>query len=87
MIIQMPSAKTTAEQLKMAEVLAANEINDTLADLEIIEEALSNTYLFKDFKIRELAIKHLSEFPQDDTRTSFSKEVLSKVYHHYFPGA
>jgi len=87
MIIPMPSMRTTAEQLKMAEILAANEINDTLADLEIIEEALANTYLFKDFKIRELAIKHLAEFKQNPENTSFSKEVLSEVYRHYFPSA
>lgn len=85
MIVSMPSTKTTAEQLKMAEVLAANEINDTLADLEIIEEALSNTYLFKNFPIRELAIKHLSSYKQNEENTSFSKEVLAEVYRHYFP--
>ena len=87
MIVSMPSTKTTAEQLKMAEVLAANEINDTLADLEIIEEALSNTYLFKNFPVRELAIKHLSNFKQNEENTSFSKEVLTEVYRHYFPNA
>ena len=87
MIIQMSSAKTTAEQLKMAEYLAANEIHETLADLEIIETALANTYMFKDFKIRELAIKHLAGFKQNPEKTSFSKEVLSEVYRHYFPPA
>ena len=74
------------EQEQMATVLASNEINDVLADFEIIEEALSKTYLFKDFPIRELAIKHLSNFKQNEDNSNFSKEVLAEVYRHYFPG-
>ena len=79
--------RLTEEQKQMATILASNEINDTLADLEIIEEALANTYLFKNFKIRELAIKHLSNYEQNEDNTSFSKEVLAEIYRHYFPGA
>lgn len=75
----------TKEQKEMATILASNEINDAMADLEILEEELSKTYLFKDFLVRELAVKHLSNFKQNEDNTSFSKEVLAEIYRHYFP--
>lgn len=77
--------RLTEEQKQMATVLAANEINDVMADLEILEEELSKTYLFKDFPVRELAVKHLSNFKQNEDNTSFSKEVLAEIYRHYLP--
>jgi len=76
--------RLTEEQKQMATILASNEINDVMADLEILEEELSKTCLFKDFPVRELALKHLSKFEQNEEHTSFSKEVLAEVYKHYF---
>ena len=79
--------RLTEEQKQMATVLAANEINDVMADLEILEEELSKTYLFKDFPARELAVKHLSNYKQNEENSSFSKEVLAEIYRYYFPSA
>jgi len=85
MIVSMKNTSASAEQLQMAEVLAANEINDVMADFEIIEESLQRTFLFKEFPLRQLAIRHLQRFQQNSEKTNFSRDVLQDIYKHYFP--
>ena len=78
--------KTLPEsELKFAETMAATEINEIMADIEIIEEQFENTFLFKDFKIKDLAIRHLQKFKKNKDGTSFDDSVLTDIYKFYFP--
>ena len=72
-------------ELKFAETMAATEINEIMADIEIIEEQFENTYLFKDFKIKDLAVEHLHKFSKNKDKNNFSDKVLMDIYKFYFP--
>ncbi len=47
MIKKMKPPRLTDKDKKAAEVIASNEINDVMADLEILGEEVDRTYLFK----------------------------------------
>jgi hypothetical protein len=85
MVIQMEDKALPESELKFAETMAATEINEIMADIEIIEEQFENTFLFKDFKIKDLAIQHLQKFKKNKDGTSFDDSVLTDIYKFYFP--
>ena len=76
--------RLTEEQKKMAEVALSNEINDVMADLEIMEEELDRTFLFKGLSLRECALRHLQMYPRSKDEISFNDEVLKDAYRYYF---
>ena len=51
----------TKEQKKMAEVALSNEINDVMANLEIMEEEMDRTSVFGELNLREVALKYLGQ--------------------------
>jgi hypothetical protein len=76
--------RLTEEQKQMATVLAANEINNIMADLEILEEELDKTYLFQRLTLRDHALKYLRKYPTTHDGKSFSDEVLEEIFKYYF---
>jgi hypothetical protein len=74
----------TEEQKKMAEVLLSNEINDVMADLEIMEEQLGKTAVFRELSLRELALKYLGQKVKQNPDGSVDEKVLQHVYRWYF---
>lgn len=87
MIIRMEDPGLSEKELQTAEILASNEINEIMADLEIMEEQLERSYLFQGLNLQEYAIEHLKKLPHNKDGTSFSNEVLSGVYQYYFGDA
>ena len=51
----------TEKQKKMAEVALSNEINDVMANLEILEEEMDRTSVFGELNLREVALKYLGQ--------------------------
>jgi phage gp29-like protein len=77
--------RLTEEQKKMAEVLLSNEINDVMADLEIMEEQLDKTAVFGELSLREIALKYLKQKVKQNPDGSVDEKVLQHVYKWYFP--
>ena len=77
--------RLTEEQKKMAETVLNNEINDVMANLEIIEEEMDRTLLFSELKLRETAVKYLSQKLKRNTDGSIDEKVLQEAYRWYFP--
>lgn len=69
---------------KAAEVVASNEINDVMADLEIVEEELDRTFLFKGMSLRQCALQHLRQYPRNKSGTSFDDKTLEDIFNYYF---
>ena len=84
MIIKMRDPDLTEKEIRAAEVMASNEINEVMADLEIVEEQLNQTYLFQGLPLRQYALQHLKKYPQNKEGNSFSNEVLTELYRYYF---
>ena len=84
MIIKMRDPGLTEKEMRAAEVMASNEINEVMADLEIVEEQLDQTYLFKGLPLQRYAIQHLQDKPRNKDGTNFSEEVLTDLYRYYF---
>ena len=77
--------KLTEEQKRLATVALSNEINDVMADLEILEEELDKTVLFSGMDLRKMAIGYLGEqFNLDPDDDDINEELLKRVYDHYF---
>ena len=68
----------------MAEVIMANEINDVMADLEILEEELDKTFLFSELDLRKQALEHLGRKVKQNPDGSYDEELLKRVYEYYF---
>ncbi len=77
--------RLTEEQKKMAETVLNNEINDVMANLEIIEEEMDRTLLFSELKLRETAVKYLSQKLKRNPDGSIDEKVLQEAYRWYFP--
>ena len=73
------------EQKKMAETVLNNEINDVMANIEIIEDELDRTFLFGELSLREAALKYLSQKLKRNPDGSIDEKVLQEVYRWYFP--
>ena len=84
MIKKIRPPRLTDKDKKAAEVIASNEINDVMADLEILEEELDRTYLFKGMMLREHALRYLQKHPKNKAGDSFSDEVLEEIFKYYF---
>jgi len=84
MIKKMKPPRLSEKDKKAAEVIAGNEINDVMADLEILEEELDRTYLFKGLTLREYALRYLQKYPRNKDGTSFSNEILEEIFKYYF---
>ena len=76
--------KLTEEQKRVATSLLHNEINDVMADLEIMEEELDKTFLFGEMSLRELAEGYIEERLKMNPDGSYDEELLKRVYDHYF---
>jgi phage gp29-like protein len=76
--------KLTEKQKKMAEVIMANEINDVMADLEILEEELDKTFLFSELDLRKQALEYLGRKVKQNPDGSYDEKLLKRVYEHYF---
>ena len=75
----------TKEQKEMASTLLSNEINDVMADLEIMDEALSRTAVFGELNLREIALKYLGQKVKQNQDGTVDEKVLERVYRWYFP--
>lgn len=84
MIIRMKDTRLSEESMKAAETLASNEINEIMADLEIMQDQLDQTYLFQGMNLKEYAIQHLKQIPRNKDCSSFSDEVLAGIHRYYF---
>ena len=84
MIKKMKAPRLSDKDRKAAEVILSNEINDVMADLEILEEELDNTYLFKGMTLREHALRYLQKYPKNKDGTSFREDILEDVFKYYF---
>ena len=76
--------RLTEEQKKMAEVVLSNEINDVMADLEIMEDELDKTAIFGELNLREIALKYLHQRVKRNPDGSVDEKVLQQVYKWYF---
>ena len=76
--------KLTEEQKRVATSLLRNEINDVMADLEIMEDELDKTFLFGELSLRELAESFIEERLKLNPDGSYDEELLKRVYEHYF---
>lgn len=65
----------TKEQKEMAKVALENEINEIMADLEIMEEELD---------LRGIASEYLKQRVKKNTDGSYDEELLKRVYRWYF---
>lgn len=74
----------TEKQKKMAEVALSNEINDVMANLEIMEESLDRTSVFGELNLREVALKYLGQKVKRNPDGSVDEKVLQHVYRWYF---
>ena len=76
--------KLTEEQKKAATVLLANEINDVMANLEILEDELDRTFLFSELDLRKQVLEHLGRKVKQNSDGSYDEELLKRVYEYYF---
>ena len=74
----------TEEQKKMAEIALSTEINDVMADREIMEEELDRTSVFGELNLREIALKYLGQKVKTNPDGSVDEKVLQHVYRWYF---
>ena len=74
----------TEKQKKMAEVILSNEINDVMADLEIMEEQLDRTAMFGELNLREIALKYLGQKVKRNPDGKVDEKTLQEVYRWYF---
>ena len=74
----------TEEQKKMAEVILSNEINDVMANLEIMEDELDKTAMFGELNLRKIALKYLHQRVKQNPDGSVDDKVLQEVYRWYF---
>ena len=74
----------TEEQKNMAEVILSNEINDVMADLELMENQLDKTAVFGELNLREIALKYLGQKVKRNPDGSVDEKVLQHVYRWYF---
>ena len=76
--------KLTEEQKRVATSLLRNEINDVMADLEILEEELDKTFLFSELDLRKQALEYLGRKVKQNPDGSYDEELLKRVYEYYF---
>lgn len=74
----------TEEQKKMAEVTLSNEINDVMANLEIMEDELDRTFLFREFDLRALALGYMNQKLKRNADGNVDEKVLQQVYNWYY---
>lgn len=84
MIKKMKPPRLSEKEKKAAEVIASNEINDVMADLEILEEELDRTYLFKGMTLRDHALRYLQKYPRNKEGTSLRDDTLEEIFKYYF---
>lgn len=75
----------TKEQKAAAEVMLSNEINEVMADLEIMEEELDKTSMFHGLKLRDAALTYLNQRIKHNPDGNVDEKVLQEVYRWYFP--
>jgi hypothetical protein len=75
----------TKEQKKMAETVLNNEINDVMANVEIIEEELDRTFAFQGLTLRDVVLRYLKQRVKRNPDGSIDEKVLQEVYRWYFP--
>lgn len=74
----------TKEQKEMAKVALENEVNEIMADLEIMEEELDKTSMFSELDLRGIASEYLKQRVKKNTDGSYDEELLKRVYRWYF---
>ena len=76
--------KLTEEQKKAATVLLSNEVNEVMANLEILEDELDKTFLFSELDLKKQALEHLGRKVKQNPDGSYDEELLKRVYEYYF---
>ena len=74
----------TQEQKEMAKAALENEVNEVMANLEIIEDELDKTVMFGELNLRRFASEYLKQRVQINTDGSYDEELLKRVYRWYF---
>ena len=74
----------TKEQKEMAKVALENEVNEIMADLEIMEEELDKTAMFGELDLRGIASEYLQQRVKKNADGSYDEELLKRVYRWYF---
>lgn len=75
----------TKEQKDMARVALENEVNEVMADLQIMEEELYKTFLFGELSLRKAALDFLKQRIKQNPDGTYDEELLKRVYKWYFP--
>ncbi len=74
----------TEDQKKMAITALNNEINEVMADLEIIEDQLDKTALFGELDLRNIASDYIRQRVRRNADGNYDEELLKRVYRWYF---
>ena len=74
----------TEKQKVTAEVMLSNEINEVMADLEILEEELDKTSMFRGLSLRNAALSYLNQKVKHDQNGNVDEKTLQEVYRWYF---
>ena len=74
----------TEEQKKLAEIVISNEINDVMANLEIMEDELDRTFLFGELNLRAIAIDYLNQKLPRNPDGSVDEKILQEAYKWHF---
>lgn len=77
--------KLTEEQRRIAVIAAENEINDVMADMEIMDEQLQRTVLFRELSLMEVCINYINNLKMNKDGTCVDDELLKRVCEQYFP--
>ena len=83
MIIPMNSIKLTEEQLDIARSIAVNEVCDVAANLEIFDDSLRRTFLFKDLDLMKIFREYLISHNISSTGKGLDEERLQALFFHY----
>ena len=70
----------TKEQKEMAKVALENEINEIMADLEILDK----TAMFGELDLRGIASEYLKQRVKKNTDGCYDEELLKRIYRWYF---
>ena len=74
----------TQEQKEMAKVALENEVNEVMADLEIVEDELDKTALFGELDLRNIASDYIRQRVRRNADGNYDEELLKRVYRWYF---
>jgi len=83
MIIPLHTVKLTEEQLDVARAIAINEVCDVAANLEIFDDSLRRTYLFKDLDLMKVFREYLASHNISSSGQGLDNARLQALFFHY----